>query len=1237
MATQIRPNRLEVSDRFPMLGFTVRTNGNAKRYEIAIATAPDLLGPDGKSHRSRSNFYSTRASGPLPIERGESVYVLPPEVLARFVGQQKLYYGLAMLGNGNGGSEVISRPGAGSPYINISGLTGRSLQRVRLLPSRQRATANYGRAGSEMDWAGDALTPGTQPATPPAAKSEPEKNAAAAAPVHYDDGYGPLPPPPPVPAPGAATPPPAQAKSLADDAFRGDDHGIDEPIPDGSAFTQSLAYPLEVSPEYPGAARFEPANKGNYKAVSGTRTINRIVIHITDGQPKLNGTVGWFQNPSARVSAHYIIGQDGEVVQMVKHNDIAWHASSANSDSIGIEHVARSPHEWDKKLGHTDPGLMPTEQQYCASAALVSWLCSQFNLPVDRTHILGHNEADPKTTHTDCPTGVWDWDHYMDLVTSGSCAADAATSESLAVSRSARRGAPGRATALGESFDENWNDVQVIGQPENYSCWATAASMVVGWRDKMSIDVQALKKLFTGKTGISSDSGLYAHDDQKLADALGLVAEPPQCYTVEGFRRLLENYGPLWVGIHTDDGWGHAVAVTGMYGDGSMDNTYVRIHDPWGRTPGTPTHPGSHNPTPGQGSRYTLTLAEFGKEYEDYASTALDGTVNVQILHAPDTGGRTIGMGADRAYALATGNGNGSRQSMHKVKIPGGMINAQALEAEMQPVKLPPAEAVSGWKKLVIRGALDAVIATGTPPVSTVLPLLIHLVNTKGWSVGLGLGGDVGLLEGVGLGFGVILAPNDDVGIFGSVSISAGLLAGISGDARVVVARGGIDAFNETSYALRVTVEEGPSVSAIALFNEHREFHGVSFQLGVGLALSPVQIFAGVEKSVSKAVTQALAADDADEPHGIEGPIPDSAAAAQALALSPEYPQASRFEPADSGNYRAVSGTRTINRVVIHITDGGSKIDGTIGWFKNPAAKVSAHYVVGQDGEVVQMVKHNDVAWHASSANGDSIGIEHVANTRGLNPTSTEYCASAALVNWLCNQFNLPMDRTHVLGHSEADPKTSHKACPNAVWDWDYYMGMVTSASCEEPQTQSQSFAMALPMPPGPSKKRVRGMALADASARMIGSAPINTVAGGEGNITWELDQFLGVKMASQTAVAPLQSAETIELSNWPYCDHANGSRAAAWFKVDWKFSGQSLGQVRITPAGTQQGAKPLRVEARIEDGTSRDPSLASLVVRFTYHFSTASGPDVVATTELKLYSDGSIDQNSNWMSQVAV
>lgn len=943
MATRIRPNRLEVSDRFPMLGFTVRTDGNAKRYEIAIGTSPDLFGPDGKSHRSRSNFYSTRAAGPLPIERGEAVYVLPPEVLARFVGQAKLYYGLATMGNGNGGGgvDVATMPGTGSPYINLSGLTGRSLQRVRLLPNRQRMASNYGKAGSEMEWAGDTLTPGTQPATPPPAKSGTATSGPSAlAPAHYDDGYGPLPPSPVSVISKPEGQP--QAKSLADDAaYENEDslHGIDGPVPDEIEAAQGLARPLAISPEYPQGSRFEPAAGVNYRTAAGTRTINRIVIHITDGGPKISGTIGWFQNAHQtnskgkpiHVSAHYVIGQDGEVVQMVKHNDVAWHASSANSDSIGIEHVARTPHAWDKKLGRTDPGLMPTEAQYCSSASLVNWLCTEFNIPMDRDHVQGHSEASPRDQHN-CPSAMWDWGYYMGMITSGTCFPMGATASSLGAD---------------QSFDENWNDVEVIGQPDNYTCWATAAAMVVGWRDKLCLDIQTLQKFFSDKTGVSTKEGLNPGDSQKLADAFGLVSEPPQCYSVDGFRGVLENYGPLWIGIHTEDNWDHAVVVTGLYGDGSPDNTYVRIHDPWGRTPGKPAVPGSHNPTPGQGSRYKLPFTEFAKEYEQEMSTTGDN-VNIQIMHAADTGGRTIGMGADQTYALAAS------------------------------------------------------------------------ASSRG---------------------------------------------------------------------------------------------------GARMARSHVYPSA------------AQAADDADDQHGIEGPIPDESAATQALArqlaLSPEYPQASRFEPADSGNYRAVSAARTINRIVIHITDGGSKINGTIGWFKNPAAKVSAHYVVGQDGEVVQMVKHNDVAWHASSANGDSIGIEHVANTKGLNPTPAQYCASAALVNWLANQFSIPVDRTHILGHSEADPKTTHKGCPNAVWDWNYYMGMVTSQTCDDPQAQSQSLSVRLPAPP---RKLPNGRALAASPPRMVGNSPINTVTGGEGNVTWELDQFPGVKLSSTSAAAALQSAETIEL-----------------------------------------------------------------------------------------------------------
>jgi N-acetyl-anhydromuramyl-L-alanine amidase AmpD len=172
------------------------------------------------------------------------------------------------------------------------------------------------------------------------------------------------------------------------------------------------------SPDYSGASRYVQAKF--FRGMPAARTVNRVVIHITDGQPKVDGTIAWFQDPKKNdgsplpVSAHYIVGRDGEVVQMVRENDVAFHASSANGDSIGIEHCARSP----RTFSATDPGMKPTEVQYAASAALVKDICQRQGIAVDRAHVLGHNEADPTTTHSGCPTNAWDWDYYVKLLTS---------------------------------------------------------------------------------------------------------------------------------------------------------------------------------------------------------------------------------------------------------------------------------------------------------------------------------------------------------------------------------------------------------------------------------------------------------------------------------------------------------------------------------------------------------------------------------------------------------------------------------------------------------------------------------------------------------------------------------------------------------------------------------------------------------------------------------------------------
>jgi hypothetical protein len=178
-----------------------------------------------------------------------------------------------------------------------------------------------------------------------------------------------------------------------------------------------------------------------------------------------------------------------------------------------------------------------------------------------------------------------------------------------------------------ESFDVNLTDVPLINQLTNMSCWAASAAMVVGWRDRLSIDPAAIA---SGAGDWSAyANGLDPADIPTLADAWKLTQEPPQSYTLDGLRDLIEAKGPLWVGAAVPGL--HAIVVTGVYGDGSVDNTFVRINDPWDRDPGTPGQPGAYLDTHNNGSQYVLTLQQFAQEYEA-AATFPD--VNVQILHA---------------------------------------------------------------------------------------------------------------------------------------------------------------------------------------------------------------------------------------------------------------------------------------------------------------------------------------------------------------------------------------------------------------------------------------------------------------------------------------------------------------------------------------------------------------------------------------------------------------------------
>ncbi|MCW2878725.1 MAG: Negative regulator of beta-lactamase expression-like protein [Sphaerisporangium sp.] len=163
---------------------------------------------------------------------------------------------------------------------------------------------------------------------------------------------------------------------------------------------------LAASADYP-SAHWVPASTSNYRVASrDSGTIDRIIVHVMQGS--YAGTISWFQNPSSKVSAHYLVrSSDGDITQMVRDKDVAYHATTYNGRAIGIEHE-----------GYVSDASWFTDAMYRSSAALTRYVADKYGIPKDRGHIIGHVEV-PGSDHTD-PGPYWNWTTYMQYVTGGS-------------------------------------------------------------------------------------------------------------------------------------------------------------------------------------------------------------------------------------------------------------------------------------------------------------------------------------------------------------------------------------------------------------------------------------------------------------------------------------------------------------------------------------------------------------------------------------------------------------------------------------------------------------------------------------------------------------------------------------------------------------------------------------------------------------------------------------------------
>lgn len=144
---------------------------------------------------------------------------------------------------------------------------------------------------------------------------------------------------------------------------------------------------------------------------------------------------------------------------------------------------------------------------------------------------------------------------------------------------------------------------------------------------------------------------------------------------------------------------------------------------------------------------------------------------------------------------------------------------------------------------------------------------------------------------------------------------------------------------------------------------------------------------------------------------------------------------------------------RRANLVVLHHTSD-STLDEALSTLTNPARKVSAHYLIGRDGEIVQLVDEADRAWHAgvswwggsTDVNSASIGIE--LDNDGDEPfAEAQIDALLALLADIMQRNNIP--GANVVGHMDVAP--GRKVDPSAYFPWRRLAERGFGLWCDEP------------------------------------------------------------------------------------------------------------------------------------------------------------------------------------------
>lgn len=181
----------------------------------------------------------------------------------------------------------------------------------------------------------------------------------------------------------------------------------------------------EPNKRYSGASWRGPLPPSNFEKLLPKRRINYLIIFTTEHSTNKAAQLWKGAN---EISGHYIVSRNGEVLQFVENEDIAYHAGNRffneHSIAVALEGYAEPLRSKPEAYAAT----LHTVEQFKSLVALIRWLCETYSIPMDRAHLIGKNQVpgspEPNgapfeskywggATNKYSPGNSWNWTRFM--------------------------------------------------------------------------------------------------------------------------------------------------------------------------------------------------------------------------------------------------------------------------------------------------------------------------------------------------------------------------------------------------------------------------------------------------------------------------------------------------------------------------------------------------------------------------------------------------------------------------------------------------------------------------------------------------------------------------------------------------------------------------------------------------------------------------------------------------------